>query len=242
MRDCAAPRRWPTGRLSLRLRFDPVEESELREHRSSDSLQVDPGGDLPSVEIHERNERLVRWWGDEQRQPLLSAALELERNGRTVRCVRALHRDTARALRDCRERASEHSAAAGIGGQETWWESTQPPRRYHRDVPLPRDAQDRPRVERDPGRSELGLVPASLPAAHAGSIDPAVVKMEDVDCESVLVEPDTRVSGDPRGMLRRRQGSRLKRPPGCRHACGPREGYGDAQERPAHANDGTPGS
>jgi hypothetical protein len=69
-----------------------------------------------------------------------------------------------------------------------------------------------------------------------------VVEVEDVDRESILVEPDARVGGDQGCRLRRRQGGGLQRPPGRDHSGDTGESYGDAQERLAHIEDGTPGS
>jgi hypothetical protein len=61
-----------------------------------------------------------------------------------------------------------------------------------------------------------------------------VVEVEDVDHESILVEPDARVGGDPGCRRRRRQGSGLQGPPGRDHSGDTGESYGDAQEGLAH--------
>jgi hypothetical protein len=62
-----------------------------------------------------------------------------------------------------------------------------------------------------------------------------MVEVEDVDHESIRVEPRTRIGRDTRRRLRRRQHGSLHRPPGRGHACEAGDRYRDAQEGATHA-------
>jgi hypothetical protein len=61
-----------------------------------------------------------------------------------------------------------------------------------------------------------------------------VLEMEDVDDQSVLVEPEARVGRHACRGLGRRQRNRLDRPSGRRHSSGTGKTDDDAQDRPAH--------
>ena len=74
----------------------------------------------------------------------------------------------------------------------------------------------------------------TITVVPVADLEPPVVEVEDVDQESILLEPDTRVRRHEGGRFRRRQGGGLQHPAGRHHARDTGESHYDAQKRPVH--------
>lgn len=209
-----------------------AEEMESVQQAWRRPREEEPRRRLSSVQVDERDERLIRPRRDIEREPLPAGMLELQRHCGSIRGVAAFGREPASGLRGRRDCRRELPAAPDQG-QDAGLPAVSP-RCCDPDVPSGGHPQDPSRRECEQRPPSLPPMRSGEPGPQASSLRPPMIDVEDVDHEPVLVEPGACVRSDARGRRRRRQRGGLDRPSGGGDSGSARESHGEAQQCPAH--------